>query len=87
MRVPRYAIALCRVSHLIAGVLLIFIRPIVAAEVDWSSWSAFPSDGHVAKESRNVHDPTIMYLGERYFCFSIAGNGFGELRSSDDLDN
>ncbi len=48
-------------------------------------WSAFPGDGFVPKNARNVHDPAIIHFGDRYFCFSTGGNRFGVLRSSPDL--
>jgi arabinan endo-1,5-alpha-L-arabinosidase len=35
--------------------------------------------------SANVHDPTIIQIGGRYFCFHTSGNSFGVMRSSKDL--
>jgi arabinan endo-1,5-alpha-L-arabinosidase len=32
-----------------------------------------------------VHDPTVIAFGGRYFCFSTSGDGFGVLRSSENL--
>lgn len=48
-------------------------------------WSAFPGDAAVAKVSEHVHDPTVVQIGDRWFCFSTSGDGFGVVRVSKDL--
>lgn len=50
-----------------------------------AGWSVFPGDGWVPGHGRHVHDPTVLWIGGRYWCFSTSGNGFGVLRSSEDL--
>ena len=50
-----------------------------------AGWSAFPGDGAVSVNGGNVHDPTVVPFGGRYFCFNTSGDGFAVLRSSKDL--
>ncbi|MCW5942269.1 MAG: arabinan endo-1,5-alpha-L-arabinosidase [Fimbriimonadaceae bacterium] len=50
-----------------------------------ADWEAFPGDGAKAVGVEGVHDPTILEVGGRYFCFHTSGNGFGSLRTSKDL--
>ena len=48
-------------------------------------WSAFPGDGAYAVNSDHTHDPMIFEFGDRTFCISTGGNGFGLIKSSRDL--
>lgn len=45
----------------------------------------FPGDGCYADKSQHVHDPTVVRVGDRWFCLSTSGDGMGVLRSSTDL--
>ncbi len=49
------------------------------------SWSAFPGDGAASVGSEHVHDPTVVEIGGKAFCFSTSGNGFTVVRSSTDF--
>jgi len=60
--------------------------PVPNVQLD-ADGAVFPGDGTVGKETAHVHDPTIVRLKGRYFCFSTSGNGFGVMRSSDDLQS
>lgn len=48
------------------------------------SQAVFPGDGCTAAGSEDVHDPTLIHFGERYFLFHT-WREFGMVRSSDDL--
>ncbi|HEY3780103.1 MAG TPA: arabinan endo-1,5-alpha-L-arabinosidase [Fimbriimonadaceae bacterium] len=47
--------------------------------------SAFPFDGFVPENGFDVHDPAIIDFNGHYICFSTSGNGFGVIRTSNDL--
>jgi arabinan endo-1,5-alpha-L-arabinosidase len=47
-------------------------------------WSVFPGDGASASQSGHVHDPTIVEIGSKRFCFSTSGDGFTVVRESTD---
>ncbi|RYG39329.1 arabinan endo-1,5-alpha-L-arabinosidase [bacterium] len=49
------------------------------------SWSAFPGDAAVARESQHVHDPTVVNVKGTWLCFSTSGDGFSVVRTSKDL--
>lgn len=73
-----------RIVLLLAGVtVLLATARLHAGEGD--GWTAFPGDGIVPENAVHVHDPTIIQFGDRYFCFSTSGDGFGVLRSSKDM--
>lgn len=50
-----------------------------------ASMEIFPGDGACAQHAENVHDPTIIQFGGKYFCFQTSGGGFALVRSSADL--
>ncbi len=56
--------------------------PLAPATTDWS---AFPGDDAVSVGGENVHDPTIVEVGGKYFCFCTGNGPFGLVRSSSDL--
>ncbi|MHB8636600.1 MAG: arabinan endo-1,5-alpha-L-arabinosidase [Fimbriimonadaceae bacterium] len=49
-----------------------------------STFSAFPYDGYVPEGGVGIHDPAVIEVGGRYFCFNT-GPGFCTVRSSPDL--
>lgn len=51
----------------------------------FDSTETFPGDGAHALGAEGVHDPTIIELGGRYYCFCTSGNSFTVIRSSTDL--
>lgn len=52
-----------------------------------AEWSIFPGDGAKSVNSEHVHDPTIVEIGGKAFCFSTSGDGFTVVRESKDLQN
>jgi arabinan endo-1,5-alpha-L-arabinosidase len=50
-----------------------------------SDSSAFPGDGASASENQYAHDPTIIQVGKKYFCFSTGSFEGHMLRESTDL--
>jgi arabinan endo-1,5-alpha-L-arabinosidase len=86
-------------SFVLASVLLMISLPNQVADRDQHSMrkgddpsyavgsddSAFPFDGFVPENAVDVHDPAIIDFDGHYICFSTSGNGFGVVRTSDDL--
>ncbi|CAN5551291.1 hypothetical protein BH11ARM2_BH11ARM2_16070 [soil metagenome] len=64
---------------------LLLALAVAPAQGRLPDWSAFPGDGAVSANSEHVHDPTVVQIGGRWFCFSTSGDGFGVVRTSKDL--
>lgn len=56
-----------------------------ASERTTDTWTVFPGDGATAVNSQHVHDPSLVQIGGRTFCFSTSGDGFTVVRDSTDL--
>jgi len=56
----------------------------ILPKADSDGWSVFPGDGASSTESGHVHDPTIVEIGGKRFCFSTSGEGFTVVRESTD---
>lgn len=67
---------------LLLGAMLTSLSPSPSGASDWS---VFPGDGAKSANSEHVHDPTIVEIGGKAFCFSTSGDGFTVVRSSSDL--
>lgn len=60
------------------------LTPLSQGTLPAEGWSVFPGDGAAAMESGHVHDPTIVEIGGKRFCFSTSGDGFTVVRESTD---
>ena len=72
------------IANVIAMVAL--IAPVQNPQAS-DSWEVFPGDGARVENGAHVHDPTIVEIGGKAFCFSTSGDGFTIVRSSTDLKN
>lgn len=65
------------VAFLLAMALVAPAFPKVADD-----WSIFPGDGSVAVGAQGIHDPTIVQVGAKAFCFGTSGDALTNVRSS-----
>ncbi|HWP39355.1 MAG TPA: arabinan endo-1,5-alpha-L-arabinosidase, partial [Tepidisphaeraceae bacterium] len=60
--------------------------PAATHDPDDQDCAAFAGDGWVSASGRHVHDPTLFEASAgSYLCFSTSGDGFGVVRSSQNL--
>ncbi len=78
-------------STLTIAMATLLSTPVSSASLDSAvrnsesdGWSVFPGDGAASTESGHVHDPTIVEIGGKRFCFSTSGDGFTVVRESID---